>query len=161
MGTVLGLAVSDSLWPHELWSARLLCPWNSPGKNTDMGCHALIQGIFPTQGSNPSLPHCKQILYHLSHWGSPRILEWVAYPFSRGFSQPRNTTGISCISGGFLTAELQGETRVQSLVWEDPLEKGMATHSSILAWRIPWTEESAGCRPQDQKKSDTTEWLTF
>ena len=69
-----------------------------------MGCHALIQGIFPTQGSNPSLPHCKQLLYHLSHWGSPRILEWVAYPFSRGFSQPRNTTGISCISGGFFTS---------------------------------------------------------
>ena len=69
-----------------------------------MGYHALVQGIFQTQGSNPSLPHCKQILYHLSHQGSPRILEWVAYPFSRGFSQPRNTTGISCISGRFFTS---------------------------------------------------------
>ena len=47
-------------------------------------------GIFPTQGSNPGLPHCRQILYHLSHQGSPRILGWVAYPFSRGSSQPRN-----------------------------------------------------------------------
>ena len=69
-----------------------------------MGCQALVQGIFPTQGSYPSLPHSKQILYHLSHPESPRILEWVAYPFSRGFSQPRNTTGISCISGGFFTS---------------------------------------------------------
>ena len=52
---------------------------DSPGKNTGVGCHALIQGIFPTQGSNPGLPHCRQILYHLSHQGSPWILEWVAY----------------------------------------------------------------------------------
>ena len=64
-----------------------------------MGCHALLQGIFLTQGSNLGLLHC--ILYYLSHQGSPRILEWVAYPFSRGSSQPRNGTGVSCISGRF------------------------------------------------------------
>ena len=79
--------VSDSLQPHGLEPARLLCPWEySPGKNTRVGCHALLQGIFPTQGSNPGLPYCRQILYHLSHQGSSRILEWVAYPFSRGSS---------------------------------------------------------------------------
>ena len=55
---------------------------DSPGKNTGVGCHALLQGIFPNQGSNPGLPHYRQILYHLSHQGSPRTLEWVAYPFS-------------------------------------------------------------------------------
>ena len=43
---------------------------HSPSKNTGMGCHALLQGIFPTQGSNPLLPHCRQILYHLSHQGN-------------------------------------------------------------------------------------------
>ena len=59
------------------------------------------QGIFPTQGSNPGLLHCRQILYQLSHQGSPRILEWVAYPFSSGSSQPRNQIGNSCIAGGF------------------------------------------------------------
>ena len=63
---------------------------DSPGKNTGVGFYALLQGIFPTQESNPGLPHYRQILYHLSHQGSPRILEWVAYPFSRGTSQPRN-----------------------------------------------------------------------
>ena len=47
---------------------------NSPGKNTGVGCHALLQGIFPTQGINPGLPHCRQILYHLSHQGSPIIV---------------------------------------------------------------------------------------
>jgi len=54
---------------------------------------SLFQGIFPTQGLNPSLPHCRRILYQLSHKGSLRILEWVAYPFSSRSSQPRNQTG--------------------------------------------------------------------
>ena len=59
--------MSDSLWPHGLWLARLPCPWDFPGKNTGMGCHFLLQGIFLTQGSNPGLPHCRQILYQLCH----------------------------------------------------------------------------------------------
>ena len=52
------------------------------------------------------------------------------------------------------------ETRLQSLGWENPLEKGMAIHSSILAWRLPWTEEPGGYSPWGRKKSDTTEQLT-
>ena len=68
-----------------------------------MGSLSLLQEIFPTQGLNPGLPHCRWILYQLSHKGSPRILEWVAYPFSSGFSWPRNRTGVSCIAGGFFT----------------------------------------------------------
>ena len=60
---------------------------DSPGKNTGMGCQALLQGIFPTQGLNPTLPHCRQILYSLSHQGSPRMLERVTYSFSRWSSQ--------------------------------------------------------------------------
>ena len=63
------------------------------------GCHVLLQGIFPTQGSNSGFQHCRWILYHLSHQGSTRRLEWVAYPFSRGSSQPRNWTRASCIAG--------------------------------------------------------------
>ena len=47
--------------------ARFLCPWDSPGKNTGVGCYFLLQGIFPTQGSNPSLQHWGQIFDHLSH----------------------------------------------------------------------------------------------
>ena len=53
---------------------------DSPGKNTGVGCHTLLQGIFPSQGSNPGLPHCRWIFYHLSHQGSPIKLEWVAIP---------------------------------------------------------------------------------
>ena len=77
--------MSSSLWPHGLHS-----PWNSPGQNTGVGSHSLRQQIFPTQGSNPGLPHCRQIVYQLNHQGNPRILEWVATPFSRGSSWPRN-----------------------------------------------------------------------
>ena len=52
-------------------TCQALCPWNSPGKNTGVGCLSLLQGIFPTQGQNPGLSHCWHILYHLSHRGSP------------------------------------------------------------------------------------------
>ena len=76
---------------------------DSLGKNTGVGCHVLLQGIFPIQGSNPGLPHCRWSLYCLSHQGSPRILEWVAYPFSRGSSQPRDWTQVSHTADGFFT----------------------------------------------------------
>ena len=58
--------VSDSLQPHGLYS-----PWNSPGWNTGVGSLSLLQGIFPTQELNPGLPHCRQIVYQLSHKESP------------------------------------------------------------------------------------------
>ena len=79
--------MSSSLRPHGLCS-----PWNSSGQDTGVGSLSLLQGTFPTQRSNPGLLHCRQILYQLSHMGSPTILEWVAYPFSRGSSRPRNRT---------------------------------------------------------------------
>ena len=63
------LVVSDSLLPQGLYS-----PWNSPGQNTGMGSLSLLQEILPIRGSNPGLPHCRWILYQLSHKGSPRIL---------------------------------------------------------------------------------------
>ena len=91
--------MSDSLWPHGLYS-----PWNSPGQNTGVGSCSLLQEIFPTQGLNPGLLHCRLILYQLSHQGSPRILEWVACPFSSGSFQPRNQPGVSCIAGRFFTS---------------------------------------------------------
>ena len=71
--------VSDSLRPHGLQLASLLCPWNSPGKNTGVGCHSLLQGVFPTQESNLSLQHCRQTLYCLNHQGSPDNLRAVYF----------------------------------------------------------------------------------
>ena len=79
---------------------------DSSDKNTEVSYHALLQGIFPTQGLNPRLPHCASL---------------VAQTVKR------------------FPAML--ETWVQSLGWEDPLEMEMVTHSSTLAWKIPWTEE--------------------
>ena len=90
--------MSDSWWPHGLYSPR-----NSPGQNTGAGSLSLLRGIFLTQGSNPVLPHCRRILYQLSHKRNPTRLEWVAYPFSSWSSWPRNQTGVSCIAGRFFT----------------------------------------------------------
>ena len=91
--------LSDSLQPHGLYS-----PCNSPGQNTGVGSLFLLQGIFPTQGLNSGLPHCRQILHQLSRQGRPRILEWVVYPFSGRSSWPRNQTGVSFIAGRFFTS---------------------------------------------------------
>ena len=78
-------------------------PWNFPGQNTGVDNLSLLQGISPIQGSNPGLQHCRQILYQLSQKESPRLQEWVAYPFTSGSSQPRNWIRVSCIAGGFFT----------------------------------------------------------
>ena len=147
MGQAHGMKSRAEKWKWNLLSrVRLFAtpwtmysPWNSPGQNAGVGSLSLLQGIFPTQGSNPvshiaggfftswatkntrvgslsllhqifltqesdqNLLHCRQILYRLSHKGSPRILEWIAYPFSTRSSWPRNQTRVSCIAGRFFT----------------------------------------------------------
>ena len=97
--------------------ARLLCLWDFPGKDTGVGYHSLLQGIFSTQGS-PA-------------WGFPD-----------GSDSKESTCNAE-------------ETQVQSLGQEDPVQKGMATHSSILAWEIPWTEESGRLQFTWMQKSQT------
>ena len=95
--------VSNSVTPRTIQSMEFSRP-------TCWSCSlSLLQGIFPTQASNPGLPLCRQILYQLSHKGSPGILEWVDYPFSSRSSQPRNQIGVSCIAGGFFTNKLSGK----------------------------------------------------
>ena len=92
-------------WCH-VWhfvTSWLYSPWNSPGQNTGVRSLSFLQGIFPTQGLNPGLLHYRRILYQLNHKESPRILEWVAYPFSSGSSQRRNRSEVSCIAGRFFT----------------------------------------------------------
>ena len=129
-------------------------------KNTGVDCHAPLQGFFPTQGLNPGLRHCRQILYQLNHKGSPGILEWVAYPFSSRSSRRRNQTRVSCIAGRFfeyiiavsyepaspslnsLVAQTvqnppaMQETRVQSLGQEDPLEEAQQPTPIFLPGRL-------------------------
>ena len=120
--------IPDSLRPHGLQPTRLLCPWDFPGKDTGVGCHFLLQGIFPTQGSNLGLLHCRQILYQLSYTHT-HIYIWASL-----VAQLVKNLQIC----------LQCRRPWGFLSWEDPLEKGTATHSSILAWKIPWTVQSMG-----------------
>ena len=84
--------MSNSLQPHGLQPVRLLCPWNSPGKNTGVACHSLLQGIFPILGSNPGLPHCRQVLYCLSHQVSPSLKHGMSL-LRRGPSPPGQLLG--------------------------------------------------------------------
>ena len=77
--------VSDSVRPHGLWPTRL-CPWDSPGKNTGVGCHALLQGTFPTLGLNPGPLHCRHFLIitlsfktYLTSQGSHSGRSWCHY----------------------------------------------------------------------------------
>ena len=119
--------VSDFMWPRRLYSS-----WNSPGQNTGMDSLSLLQGIFPTHGSNPGLLHCRWILYQLSHKGSPGILEWVAYPFSSGSSWPKNWTRVSCIAGRFFT---NWAIREPSIVWlVGYFKRGQVWDST---WQVP------------------------
>ena len=110
--------MSNFLWSHGLYPARLLCPWDSPDKNTGVVWHSLLQGIFPTHGSNPGLPHYRQILYCLSHWRLletpplacsfslyclglhlspslilPHLVDWTSYPIS--FLMQCSSPGLS------------------------------------------------------------------
>ena len=71
--------MSNSVRPHRWQPTKLLCPWDSPGKNTGVGCHFLLQGIFPTQGLNSGLLHHRQILYCLSHQEALYISQCVYF----------------------------------------------------------------------------------
>ena len=81
---------------------------DSLGKNTRVGCHALLQGIFLTKGSNPDLLHCRQIIYYLSHQGIPRVLEWVAIPSPGELPDPGIEPGSPALQLDSLPAELPG-----------------------------------------------------
>ena len=123
--------VSDSLQPHGLYS-----PWSSPGQNTGVGSLSHLQGIFPTQGSNPGLPYCRQILYQLSHKGSPRILEWVTCPFSRDLPEPGLKPGSPALEVDSLPTELQG-----SPIWGHPVEQSWA-----WAWSLVFSVQNLALR---------------
>ena len=84
-------------------------PWNSLGQNTGVSNLSLLQGTFPTQGLNPGFPHCRQIFYQLSHKGSPRILEWVTYPFPADLPNSGIKLGSPALQADSLPTELSGK----------------------------------------------------
>ena len=114
------------VWSEVKWSSPshvqlFLTPWTYTAHGIlqaripECSSDLILQGIIPTQESNPGLPHCRQILYPLIHKGSPKTLECVAYPFSRGFSWPRNQTRVSCIAGGFFANWAIREAKMTSV----------------------------------------------
>ena len=134
--------MSSSLRPHGLYS-----PWNSPGWNPGVGSLSLLQGIFPTQGLDPALPHCRRFLYHLSHQGSP--ITFIAQTFQM---QQTSWLGSECKCGLHnlypdmtMSPEMISQQKPANEwhCWQNP-EKAMAPHSSTLAWRIPGTGEPGG-----------------
>ena len=108
-------------------------PWNSLDQNIGVGSLSLFQGTFPTQGSNPRLLHCRWILYQLSYKGSPKILDWVANPFSRVSSQPRNQTEVFCTASGFFTNWAMREAQHIPIETYNP--RGPTRQYAVFHWK--------------------------
>ena len=135
-----------------LYDSMGCSPWNSLGQTTGVGSLSLLQGIFPTQGLNPGFPHLQVDSLPLSHKGSPRISEWVAYPVPSRFSWPRNWTGVSCIAGRFFTSWAIREASMDStaaaaeslqscLTLCDPIDgslPGSSIHGIFQAGVLEW-----------------------
>ena len=123
--------MSNFLWPPWTVVRQALLSMEFSRLNTGVGCHAFLQGIFPIQGSNPGLPHCRQILYHLSHQGNPWILEWVTYPFSRGLSDPGIKLGSPASQADSLLSEPPEKPQIYPN-WRKPAQVVESTCCSLL-----------------------------
>ena len=115
--------MSNSLQPHGPWPSRILCPWDFPDKNTGVGCHAVLQRIFLTQGSNPGIPHCGQILYHLQPHCTREETDaekWDDLSISRnqGATQPRLEAELTVpLASIFLCQPLESHVEVACYCW--------------------------------------------
>ena len=144
--------MSHSLRHHGLWTDSFLCPWDFPGKNTGVDCHFLLQGIFPTQGLNPSL-------LHLLHWQVDSLP--LAIP-GKLHCQRRSHIWAQGHWSHFLDFEVTDDSHFEhrSSFHEEAIKGARvplchqvtAAHSNILAWRIPWTEEPDGYSPWSCKE---------
>ena len=162
------LVVSDSFWPHGLYPTRLLHPWNFPCNNTRVGYHFLLQSIFPTQGLNPGLLHCRQMLYHLSHQGSSIILSEVSQKYKEKHHMLSLTCSYLQISTPGLPKWCSGEeSTCQCKRWK---RCGFDPWVGKIPWRRKWKptpvflpgksdgqRSLAGYIPMGHKESDKTE----
>ena len=137
--------MSDSLRPHELYS-----PWKSPGQNTGVGSPSLLQGIFPTQGSNPSLLYCRQILYQLSHKGSP---SWIKVDSKSTIELPR------WHSGKELAFQCRRHERLGFDLWvgKIPWSKKWQCTPVLLFGKFPGQKSLVGYRKWGRKELDMIE----
>ena len=151
---------------HGVLQARIL-EWvafpfsrgsSQPRDWTQVSC---IMGRFFLR-ENPGLPHCRQTLYQLSHKGSPRILEWVASPFSSRSSRPRNQTRVSCIAGRFFTKWAIRESWYFKLTLDYSqfnysvlFTQDFALHPLLLAF---WSTNFSSVDPQGQEREGERRW---
>ena len=123
--------VSNSFWLYRLKPARLLCPWDSLGKDTGVGCCTLLQGIFPTQGSNPCLHrllHCRRFLYHLATKEAPVALNHTNL---LSYSSESHKSKINL-------TELKSRYWQGWFLWKFPRESVSLSVSAPGATCIPW-----------------------
>ena len=139
--------VSNSLQPHGLQPASLLCPWGFSGQEYWSGLPCPPSGDLPNPGIEPRSPALQADSLPTESPGDPLLLDYLGLPFRNPLPShswlPSNwdINAASLVAQRLKCLPPMWETRVRSLGQEDPLEKEMVTHSSILAWRIPWTEK--------------------
>ena len=126
--------VSDSLQPHGLHS-----PWNSPGQNTGVGSLSLLQRIFPTQGLNPGLPHCRWILYQLSHKESPITLEWVSLSLLKWIF-PTQESNQGLLHSRWILYQLSYQGRLYVLLFNSLKPATWSSQVSVGGFQRAWTQ---------------------
>ena len=112
---------------------------DSPGKNTGVGCHALLQGIFPIQGSNPGLPHCRWILYHLSNQEGPSLLHFWLPSWLSGKESACNTTEVYSIPGSGRSPGKGHGNPLQYSCLENSMDRG-AWQAAVQGVAKRWTQ---------------------
>ena len=144
----------NSLRPHGLQPTRLHCPWDFPGKDTGVGCHFLLLGIFLTQGSNPGLLHCRHILYWLSYEGSPSTINLYAAAAAKSLQScptlcdPIDGSPPGSPIPGILQARILGWVAISfSNAWNWKVKVKSLSRARLLA--SPWTAAHRLLRPWD------------
>ena len=147
------------------------CPWDFPGKNTGVGCHSLLQRMFPTQGSNLSLLCCRWVLYR---WATREVqgltssIKWLRegslntqppWPLWLIWDGPMAWGFPKWLSGKELACQCKRHERcwLDPWFWEDSPRGGHGNHSSMLTCEIPWIEEPGSLQQWGHKESDVTE----
>ena len=155
--------MSNSVRPRRRQPTRLPHPWDSPGKNTGVGCYFLFQ-CKKVKSESEVAQSCLTLSDPMdcSLPGSSvhgifqaRVLEWGAIAFSKGVGYLLQYSWASLVATMIKNLFARLETWIRTMGWKDPLEEGMATHSSILAWEIPWTEEPGRLQSMESQKSWT------
>ena len=135
---------------------------DSPGKNTGMSCPTLIQEIFPTQGLNSDLLHCRWILHHLSHQSSPRILAWLAYRFRGDLPNPGIKLGSPALQMDSYQLNYQGSPFYSYEVLKEAKKSIVLEIKLVIPWmrnEVVFTKLYAIC--QNSAPATHFTWLCF